>query len=49
VYALRSDDEIEGLLAESGFVEIGSAERAIGRSRFAYTHARSPGPARDQG
>jgi SAM-dependent methyltransferase len=49
VYALRSVDEIEGLLAESDFVEIGSAERAIGTSRFAYTHAHSPGPARDQG
>jgi SAM-dependent methyltransferase len=42
VYALRSADELEGLLAESGFVEIRSAERAIGRSRFACTHARRP-------
>jgi hypothetical protein len=38
-------DEIEGLLAESGFVEIRSAERSIGRSRFAFTEARCPASA----
>jgi ubiquinone/menaquinone biosynthesis C-methylase UbiE len=46
VYALRSVDEIEGLLAESGFVEIRSSERAVGGSRFACTRARRP---RDRG
>ncbi len=45
VYALRSVDEIEGLLAESGFVEIRSAERAIGRSRVVFTEARRPASA----
>jgi SAM-dependent methyltransferase len=49
VYALRSVDEIEGLFAESGFVEIRSAEHAIGRSPFACTHARRPEPARNHG
>ena len=47
VYALRSVDEIEALLAESTFVGIGSDERAIGRSRFAFTQARRPEPPRD--
>jgi SAM-dependent methyltransferase len=37
VYALRSVDEIEALLAESGFVGIRSTERWIGRARFAFT------------
>jgi SAM-dependent methyltransferase len=45
VYALRSVDEIEALLAESGFVEIRSAERSIGRSRFVFTEARRPASA----
>jgi SAM-dependent methyltransferase len=47
VYALRSVEEIEGLLGESGFAEIRSAERSIGRSRYAFTEARctaSAGP-----
>src|SRR4029453_7542968 len=39
VYALRSVEQIEGLLAESGFVEIRSAERCLGRSRLAFTEA----------
>lgn len=42
VYALRSVDEIEALLAESGFVEIRSVARSIGRSRFVFTEARRP-------
>jgi SAM-dependent methyltransferase len=42
VYALRSADEIEGLLADSGFVEIRSIERSIGRFRLAFTEARRP-------
>ena len=42
VYALRSVDEIEKLLAESGFVEIHSAERSIGKARYAYSQARRP-------
>jgi SAM-dependent methyltransferase len=46
VYALRSVDEIEGLLAESGFVGIHSAEHVVGRSRFSFTRARSPEPAK---
>ncbi|MEB2346121.1 MAG: class I SAM-dependent methyltransferase [Deltaproteobacteria bacterium] len=45
VYALRSVDETERLLADSGFVEIRSAEHAIGRARFVCTHARRPAPA----
>lgn len=45
VYALRSVDEVETLLAESGFVEIRSAERSIGRSRLALTEARCPASA----
>lgn len=45
VYALRSEQEVEGLLAESGFVEIRSAVRAIGWSRFALTEARRPASA----
>ncbi len=40
VYALRSVDEIEGLLAESGFVEIRSTERS--KSRLAFSEAGSP-------
>ncbi|MGH7288738.1 MAG: class I SAM-dependent methyltransferase [Myxococcota bacterium] len=42
VYALRSGSEIEGLLAESGFVEIRSTERSIGKSRYAFSEARCP-------
>jgi ubiquinone/menaquinone biosynthesis C-methylase UbiE len=42
VYALRSVAEIEGLLAQSGFVDLHSAERSIGRSRFVFTKARCP-------
>lgn len=42
VYALRSADEIEELLAESRFVEIRSTERRVGRSRLALTEARCP-------
>jgi SAM-dependent methyltransferase len=42
VYALRSVDEVEGLLAESGFVAIRSAERSIVKSRYAFTEARRP-------
>jgi SAM-dependent methyltransferase len=42
VYALRSVDDIEGLLRESGFVEVRTAERSIGKSRYAYTGARRP-------
>jgi SAM-dependent methyltransferase len=49
VYALRSVEEIEGLLGESGFVEIRSAERSIGKSRYAFTEARYPAPAADRG
>jgi SAM-dependent methyltransferase len=45
VYALRSVEEIEALLADSGFVEIRSAERSIGRSRLAFTEARRPASA----
>jgi hypothetical protein len=43
VYTLRFVEEIEKLLAESGFVEIHSIERSIGKARFAYTEARRPG------
>jgi len=42
VYALRSVDEIEGLLAEAGFVEIRSVERSIGRFPFVCSEARRP-------
>ena len=42
VYALRSVEEIERLLAESGFAEIRTAERSIGRSPYACTEARRP-------
>jgi SAM-dependent methyltransferase len=49
VYALRSVEEIERLLGESGFVEIRSAERSIGRSRYTYTEARCPAPAGPHG
>jgi SAM-dependent methyltransferase len=40
VYALRSVDEVEALLAEAGFGTIHSDERSLGRSRFALTQAR---------
>jgi len=46
VYALRSVDEIERLLAEAGFVDIHSAEQLIGRSCFTFTRARTPEPAK---
>jgi SAM-dependent methyltransferase len=42
VYALRSVEEIEGLLAESGFVEIHSMERSMGKARYVYTASRRP-------
>lgn len=42
VYALRSVDEVEALLAEAGFGEVRSDERSLGRSRFALTQARCP-------
>jgi SAM-dependent methyltransferase len=45
VYALRSVEEIERLFEESGFAEIRSAERSIGKARYAYTQARCPAPA----
>ncbi len=40
VYALRSVDEIEALLAETGFHAIHSDERSLRQSRFALTQAR---------
>jgi len=42
VYALRSVDEIEGLLRDTGFVKIRSAEHSIGNSRYVFTEARRP-------
>jgi len=42
VYALRSIDEVEALLAESGFDAIHSDEHTLGRSRFAFSEARCP-------
>lgn len=42
VYALRSVEEIEALLAEAGFVEIHSVEHAIGKTRYGFSHARWP-------
>jgi len=42
VYALRSVEEVEELLRESGFVEVRTAERSIGSARFAYTEGRCP-------
>ena len=41
VYALRTMDQIEALLAESGFVEVRTARHSIGKSCFAFTQARS--------
>ena len=41
VYALRTVDAIEALLAESGFVEVRTARHSIGKSCFAFTQARS--------
>jgi hypothetical protein len=41
VYALRSVDETEGLLAEAGFTAIRSTEHSIARSPFVCTEARS--------
>ena len=49
VYALRSVEEIEGLLGESGFVETRSAECSIAKSRYAFTEARCPAPAAPRG
>jgi hypothetical protein len=43
VYALRSVDEVGALLAESGFGEIHSDERTLGRSRLAFTRLAAPG------
>ena len=37
VYSLRSVDEIEGLLAASGFVAIDTVERSVGKVRCAFT------------
>ncbi len=37
VYSLRSAEEIEVLLAESGFAEIDSVERSIGKARYVFT------------
>jgi SAM-dependent methyltransferase len=45
VYTLRSVDEVEGFLAEAGFVELDSDERTLGRSLLAFTQARRPGRA----
>ncbi len=42
VYALRTADEIEKLLDESGFVEIRSTVHAIGSARCVFTQARQP-------
>jgi SAM-dependent methyltransferase len=42
VYALRTVDEIEALLAESGFVEIRTVERPIGKAEAFFTGARRP-------
>lgn len=44
VYALRTADEIEGLLGRSGFVAVRSAERPIGRMPMVFTTARGPAP-----
>lgn len=44
VYALRSIDETEGLLAKAGFAAIRSTEHSIGRSPFVCTEARRPAP-----
>jgi SAM-dependent methyltransferase len=44
VYALRSVDETEGLLAKAGFAAIRSTEHSIGKSRFVCTEARCPAP-----
>jgi SAM-dependent methyltransferase len=40
VYALRSIEEIEGLLAESAFMGIRTTEYSIGKARYAYTEGR---------
>jgi SAM-dependent methyltransferase len=47
VYSLRSIDQIEGLLSETGFVEIRSVKRSIGRTEYAYTEAIRPALAGD--
>ena len=44
VYALRSVEETERLLAQAGFLEVRSTDHPIGKSRFACTEARCPGP-----
>jgi SAM-dependent methyltransferase len=41
VYALRSEGEVEALLAEAGFTESRTAERTIGKMRCAFTTARA--------
>ena len=45
VYALRSVDEIEALLEQSGFVGIRTDACSIGSAQYAYTEARCPAPA----
>jgi SAM-dependent methyltransferase len=42
VYALRTADEIEKLLDESGFVAIRSTVQAIGSAHYVFTEARRP-------
>jgi len=45
VYALRSVDEVEKLVAEAGFAGIRSAERTLGDARYVLTTARrDPAP-----
>jgi SAM-dependent methyltransferase len=42
VYALRSVDETERILAQAGFVSVRSTAHSIGRSPFVCTEARCP-------
>jgi SAM-dependent methyltransferase len=42
VYALRTAEDIEKLLAESGFVEIRSTVHAVGSAHYVFTEARRP-------
>jgi SAM-dependent methyltransferase len=44
VYALRSVDETEELLAKAGFAAIRSTEHSIGKGPFVCTEARCPAP-----
>jgi SAM-dependent methyltransferase len=48
VYALRSVDETERLLAKAGFAAIRSTEHSIGKSPFVCTEARCPAPLRTE-